>query len=95
MERALQPAGDAKKLKDSGGSADAIYYFAGLAVEVALKTLIMRREGVTSFPDRRQDPDLYTHSLTKLAERAGRVPILKEEMRKGTDLAANWLAVRD
>lgn len=93
--RALQHANDARTLKLHGGSPEAVYNYSGMAVEVALKAVIMRREGLAEFPGRRQDPGLYVHGLAGLLERAGLKPLLDDELRNGTNLGANWLAVRD
>lgn len=95
MDRAVQHAADARTLKSHGGSAESVYNYSGMAVELALKAVIMRREGLAAFPTRRDDPGLYTHKLSELLERSGLKPFLDEEQRRATDLAANWLAVRD
>jgi HEPN domain-containing protein len=95
IERAFQHASDARSLRLHNGSPDGLYHFSGQAVEVALKALIMRREGLSEFPSRKQDPGLYSHNLRDLMTRAGLAPLLDAEIKGATDLGANWQAVRD
>ena len=47
------------------------YYHVGLAVEAALKAYICKNERFNRWPDRSDDPDLYTHNLWKLFRRSG------------------------
>ena len=95
MSRAHQHASDARALRQHHGSPESVYNYAGMAVEVALKAVILRREGLASFPTRQADRKLYTHDLAALLERSGLKPLMDDELRRATPLAANWLTVRD
>ena len=86
---------DAEKLAKVGGSPESIYGFSGLAVECALKAVIMRRQGMNRWPDRDSKPELYIHDLKRLLKYSGLKPEIQAEIDKGTDLAAAWLTVKD
>jgi len=47
------------------------YMYVGFAVESALKAFICKKERFNRWPDRKDDPELYTHDLLKLFNRAG------------------------
>lgn len=86
-ERHLQ---DARTLKTRGGSSEAVFHYAGLAVECALKAVIMKRERWNQWPSRAREPKLHKHDLKRLLKRAGLNGEMEAEKRLGTDLAANW-----
>lgn len=56
------------------------WHQAGRAVECALKARIMEREGLATWPPRRDRPDLYTHDLKRLF-RAARVAVADADQR--------------
>jgi hypothetical protein len=72
--------------EDKVAAAQALFHV-GLAVEAALKALIMKRERFNDWPSKAARPDLYTHRLPDLLRLAG-------VMLSRTDpLAASWHVV--
>ncbi len=61
----------------------------GQSLEFCLKALIMRREGLNRWPDRNERPDLYVHSLPRLAAVAGLT------IEPYMEVAAAWHTVKD
>lgn len=78
---------DAQLLRDHGGSPEAIYFAAGMAVECLLKALIVRRLRTGALPSKSKRPKLHRHKVSKLLKEAGLKPRVEVERRQGTDLA--------
>ena len=85
---------DAKALLDAAHY-DGAYYFAGLAVECALKACIAKLTRRYDFPDLTVVRDSWNHDLTKLLNTAGLKPFLDDEARHNRALGQNWSLVKD
>ena len=80
---------EAKSLLDSGKWSGA-YYLAGYAVELALKTCIIRTLMATdAFPDRDFSKNCYTHAIEKLVVLARLDEIRRNAMAEDPALQAN------
>lgn len=77
----------AKLLVSDKNAANQGYFHVGLAVEAALKAYIFKNERFTQWPNRRDDPNLYTHNLWKLFERSGII------VDKQSNFAPSWNVV--
>ena len=71
------------------------YILAGAAVECALKSRIMRHEGLNRWPTKRERHDLYSHNLEHLAKLAGVTSDLEVEALAVTPLGVAWLVAKD
>lgn len=65
-------------------------FHAGLAVECALKALIMRRERLNGWPSRDARQELYTHDLRNLREIAGIVISPRDPQAPAWHLFLQW-----
>jgi hypothetical protein len=70
LELCRRYRGDALALRDILRP-DGAWMNAGFAVECCLKAAIMKKEGLNRWPDRFDDPDLWTHDLRVLFKRLG------------------------
>ncbi len=71
------------------------YYFAGLAVECALKACIAKKTRRHDFPaDAKHAGRVYSHDLTELLKLAGLDAQLDRDIRGNPQLAANWGVVK-
>ena len=61
----------AKAMVENREHCAAAWNATGRAVEFALKGLIMARENLSAWPDRKQRPDLHTHDIRTLMSAAG------------------------
>lgn len=68
---------------------------AGLAVEQALKGLIMRRLGLNRWPARKDRPELYSHDLGALAQLAGIRERLQQAILMGEAIGTAWMVAKD
>jgi len=67
---AAQHEASARILIDNKITAAQGYSHVGFAVEAALKAYICKKERFNRWPDRKDAPELYTHNLLKLSEKA-------------------------
>jgi hypothetical protein len=86
---------DARLLRDHGGSAESIYFAAGMAVECALKAIVLRRLRTATLPGKSERPKLHRHRIPKLIKEAGLKPMVEAERRKGSDLAIALNVIQD
>ncbi len=84
-------AKDARVSARHGGSPEAIYLAAGLALECALKAIAMRRDGLATFPARRDRRDFYSHDLRKLIGLAGVKADIDAAKGGGVPVADHWM----
>ena len=71
------------------------YYFAGLAVECALKACIAKKTKRHDFPaDPKHAGRVYSHDLTELLKLAGLDTQLDRDIRGNSQLAANWGVIK-
>jgi HEPN domain-containing protein len=73
------------------GRFSAARYFAGLAVECALKARIAGQTREHEFPDRKRAEKVFTHNLNDLLELAELTPELRTENQA---LQANWIRIK-
>ena len=71
------------------------YAHAGIAVEMALKCWIMRRERMNCWPSRSERRELYSHDINALIAVGGLEAAILQEVADGTDLGRAWLTVKD
>lgn len=71
------------------------YHMAGVAVECALKALVMRHERLNRWPGRDTRPDLYVHDLSGLLAKAGLENAMDQQALAVTTVASAWLVVKD
>jgi len=81
---AAQHEAAARILIDNKMTAAQGYFHVGLAVEAALKAYICKKERFNRWPDRKDDPALYTHNLWKLFARSAIV------VDSTSSFAPNW-----
>jgi HEPN domain-containing protein len=77
------------------GCWEGAYYLGGYAVECLLKACIARKIERHDFPDRDRTNQSYTHDLEKLLLLAELKEVFKEAGRQDSELARNWLTVRE
>lgn len=95
QDMADERLGKAKALLDSGKWSGA-YYLAGYAVELPLKTCIIRTlMAADAFPDRDFSKNCYTHAIEKLVVLARLDEIRRTAMAEDPALQANWARTRD
>lgn len=88
-------AGEARLLSRSGKEAGA-YYFAGLAIECALKACIAKKTKRHDFPpDKKQIEKVYVHDLAKLLKQAGLEGDLDADAKNNAVLGRNWSTVKN
>lgn len=70
---------------------DGAYYLAGYAIELALKSCVIRQAMIRdAFPDKKYSENCYTHNLEKLVEIAGLGTALQAAMVSNHRLSTNW-----
>lgn len=75
---------------------DGAYYLAGYAVELALKSCIIKRLMTTdAFPEKKFSENCYTHVIENLVKSAGLEEPRKSAMEADPLLNANWDIARD
>ena len=80
----------------SAGKWGGTYYLAGYAVELALKSCIIKRLMATdAFPRKDFSRDCYTHDLEDLVELAGLTAALAIAEAADVLLKSNWLQAKD
>jgi hypothetical protein len=78
------------------GMWDGAYYLAGYAVELALKSCIIKVLMATdAFPDNEFSKNCYTHAVEKLVGLARLDGPRKTAVDSDSELKANWAEVRD
>ena len=78
------------------GKWDGAHYLAGYAVELGLKSCIIRfLMSNDAFPDKEFSRNCYTHDIEKLARLANVLDELKIAMDAEPELLANWVLARD
>jgi len=80
----------AKLLVSDKNVANQGYFHVGLAVEAALKAYICKTERFNRWPDRCDDPDLYTHNLWKLFKRSGIIIDRKSSIAPSWNVVLQW-----
>lgn len=71
------------------------YYFAGYAVEYALKACIARQTKAEEFPPKDTNRSHYTHDLATLIATAGLAADLRTEENRNARFRDNWALVRN
>lgn len=86
---------EAKLLLDLG-KWDGAYYLAGYAVELALKSCVIKTlMGTDAFPDKEFSKNCYTHAVEKLVGLAKLDGSRKTATDLDPDLLTNWALARD
>jgi HEPN domain-containing protein len=94
-QKAREHAVDARTLQRAGGSPASIYHQSGLAVECALKAVIIKRHGLNQWPSDYKSRGWGTHDLSRLLKHSGRGPDMSKELAQATELAVSWLVIKD
>ncbi len=68
---------------------------AGLGVECAIKSLIMRRNGLNRWPGRSERGDLYVHNFEQLLRIAGLLQDVEAEIRYVTEVGVAWVVAKE
>ncbi|WP_149538403.1 hypothetical protein [Siccirubricoccus phaeus] len=71
------------------------YSMAGLGVECAIKSLIMRRNGLNRWPGRSERGDLYVHNFEQLLRIAGLLQDVEAEIRYVTEVGVAWVVAKE
>jgi len=85
---------EARSLQDAGFS-DGAYYFAGYAVECALKACIAKRTQQHDFPDKKLVNESHTHNPTELMRVSELAPMLQIAIQADPRLDDWWTTVRE
>ena len=85
----LKEAGVLARNKNEQGA----YYFAGMAIECALKACIAKRTKRHDFPARNSEK-LYSHVLSFLLKESGFETQLDSDMKTNIALGINWGVVK-
>lgn len=106
MSQLIETRSDFQKLADdrlaeaktllAAAKWDGAYYLAGYAVELALKSCIIKRLMATdAFPEKKFSDNCYTHVIENLVKLAGLDELRKIATDANPQLNAYWDVVRD
>jgi HEPN domain-containing protein len=71
------------------------YYLAGYAVECAFKACIAKKTQEHDFPDKKLVERSHTHDLERLADAAGLLKLIENEVKSDKAFETNWGSVRE
>ena len=84
------------RLLARSGKEEGAYYFAGMAIECALKACIAKKTKRHDFPpDKKQIEKVYTHDLAQLLRLAGLEGDLDADAKNNAVLGRNWSTVKN